>query len=203
MRFNDLFSLMGQIFKNTNFQKENQGQGRRVYRDRDYYKEWDANRRQGGWDREPQSRDSNEPRQYANTAAVSGRKSGKSEPRFNKYGSSVVVERILIISHTLHLQMMCFRVSTGSVRQISNMMVARCLMHPGSETSEYNQSFYKTEDHEATEEPLQESPSKNSYSTKNQSLDGYGRRASVWWQWVNIEDVWPKCIEQKTHGSRE
>ena len=97
MRFNDLFSLMGQIFKNTNFQKENQGQGRRVYRDRDYYKEWDANRRQGGWDREPQSRDSNEPRQYANTAAVSGRKSGKSEPRFNKYGSSVVVERILII----------------------------------------------------------------------------------------------------------
>ena len=33
-RFNDLFSLMGQIVKNTNSQKENEGQGRRRNCDR-------------------------------------------------------------------------------------------------------------------------------------------------------------------------
>ena len=37
---------MGQIVKNINSQRENQGQGRD--RDRGYYKERHANRRQGG-----------------------------------------------------------------------------------------------------------------------------------------------------------
>ena len=80
---------MGQIVKNTYSQKENQGQGRRGARNRGYNKEREPYRRQGGWDLNPQSRDHNdEPHQYANTAAASGRKSRKSELRFNKHGSS-------------------------------------------------------------------------------------------------------------------
>ena len=50
-RFNDLFSLVGQLVKNSNLQNENQGLGRRGDRDRGYYKERDPNRRQGGGDR--------------------------------------------------------------------------------------------------------------------------------------------------------
>ena len=38
-KFNDLFSFAGQILKNTNSQKENQGQGRRGDSDRGYNKE--------------------------------------------------------------------------------------------------------------------------------------------------------------------
>ena len=45
-RFNDLFSLMGQIVKNTNSQKENQGQGRQGDCNSGYNKEREPYRRQ-------------------------------------------------------------------------------------------------------------------------------------------------------------
>ena len=127
-RFNDLFSLMGQLVKNSNLHKENQGQGRRGDRDRGDYKERHPDQRQGGGDRKQQCRDYDESRQYANTATGSGWRSGKG---FDKHGTKAV-EKILIISndtsHTLHSKMMCFWISTGSARRTSNMMVARCLI---------------------------------------------------------------------------
>ena len=45
-------------------------------------------------------------------------------------------------------------------------------MYPGSEFSEYrdDQSYDKTKDHETTEQSLQESPSVDNESTKDQSL---------------------------------
>ena len=87
-RFNDLFSFVGQLVKTSNLQKENQGQGRRGNRDRGYYKERNPNRRPGGGDCKPQSREYDEPRQYSNTATVSGQRSGKSGKGVDKHGSS-------------------------------------------------------------------------------------------------------------------
>ena len=76
---------MGQLVKNSNLQKENQGQGRRGDRDRSDYKERHHNLRQGGGDSKQQSCDYDDSRQYANTATESGWRSGK---RFDKHGSS-------------------------------------------------------------------------------------------------------------------
>ena len=45
----DVFSLVGQLVKNTNPQKENQEQGRQGDRDHGSFKERENYRRQGGW----------------------------------------------------------------------------------------------------------------------------------------------------------
>ena len=126
-RFNDLLLVVGQIVKNTNPQKENQGQGRRGDRDRGYNKEKEIYRRQGGWDRKPQSRDHNdERRQYANTATTSGRKSKKAELRFNRHGSSNDSDGEET-HHYAHLAfvMMHFRGFTGSARRTFTTMAGR------------------------------------------------------------------------------
>ena len=103
---------------------------------RGYYMEQETNQRQGGWDRKQRRRDSDEPRQYANLAAVSGRKSRtevqqawiERRYRWRRFSS-------------LHSYIMYFRVSTGSVRQTLSMMavwirVMPNYSYPGSEPSE-------------------------------------------------------------------
>ena len=70
----DLFSLVQQLVKNTNPQKENQGKGCQGDSDRGSFKERDNYRRQGCWDSKQEGRDHGEQMQYANTAAASGQK---------------------------------------------------------------------------------------------------------------------------------
>ena len=170
-RFNDLFSLMGQLVKNSNLQNENQGQGRRGDRYRIDYKERHHIQRQGGGDRcKQQSREYDESRQYANTATESGWRSGK---RFDKHGSSdesCGEDTHHSKQHFAHLAFKDDMFSSLNRERRTNIEYDRGKMpnfaYPGSEFSEHDQPFDKTEDHETTEESFQQSP-------KDQSLEGY------------------------------
>ena len=121
-----------------------------------------------------QSCDSDEPRQYANTAAVLGRRSGKSGKRFNKQGSRDESGG----EHTHHFAHIALtNIFSGFNRERKKNIEfdggeMPNYMYPGSEFSEYrdDQSYDKTKDHETTEESLQESPSVDNESTKDQSL---------------------------------